>query len=214
MPDTRVDHLPTKNAARTSAHLAKIEQRRVELRRQIAVSLGSLKRTVLEIGCGHGHFLTAFATQHPEALCIGIDIASDRIARAEKKRVRAKLANLHFIHTDAQLFVEELPASFSLSEIYILFPDPWPKQRHHKNRVIQPPFLDLLARHAAPNARLYFRTDYQPYFSDAAEVFRQSTTWEPVDEPWPFEHETVFQARAPAFASLVARVRPASAPRS
>ena len=214
MPDTRAGELPTKNAARTSAHLAKIEQRRVELRHQIAKSTGQFRRTVLEVGCGHGHFLTAFASQHADALCFGVDIASDRITRAEKKRVRAKLPNLHFIHTDARLFIEELPSNFSLSEIYVLFPDPWPKQRHHKNRIVQPPFLDLLNQRSAPNARLYFRTDYQPYFADAAAVFRESASWEIVEEPWPFEHETVFQARAPAFASLVARVRSASVPRS
>ena len=209
-----MDLPPTKNAARTRAHLAKIDQRRVALRGQIASAPVSSKRIVLEIGCGHGHFLTAYATTHQDRSCFGLDIASDRIDRAERKRVRANLKNLHFIHTDAQLFIEELPDGFSLSEIYILFPDPWPKQRHHKNRIIQPQFLDLLAQRTAPNARLFFRTDYQPYFSDAEAVFRRSTNWEIIDEPWPFEHETVFQQRAPAFNSLVARIRPKSAARS
>lgn len=209
-----MDLPPTKNVARTRAHLAKIEQRRVDLRRQIASAAVSSKRTVLEIGCGHGHFLTAYAAAHPDALCFGLDIASDRIARAERKRARANLKKLHFIHADAQLFIEELPDGFSLSEIYILFPDPWPKQRHHKNRIIQPQFLDLLARRTAHNARLFFRTDYQPYFSDAEAVFRRSDSWEIVDEPWLFEHETVFQQRAPAFDSLVARITPKSVARS
>ena len=198
---------PTKNAARTSAHLAKIAQRRINLRREIETKIPPSKATVLEIGCGHGHFLTAYATAHPNSTCIGIDIASERIGRAERKRVRAKLDKLHFIHTDAQLFIEELPTDFSLAEIYVLFPDPWPKQRHHKNRLIQPRFLDQLARRAGQGARLFFRTDYEPYFAEAETVFRENKNWGLLNEPWPFEHQTVFQERAAAFQSLVARVK-------
>jgi tRNA (guanine-N7-)-methyltransferase len=164
-------------------------------------------RFLWEVGCGHGHFLTAYAAAHPEKLCLGVDLASERIARAEKKRQRALLANLHFIRADARLFLEALPSTALISELFILFPDPWPKSRHHKHRVLQPRFLELVAAHTAPGCRLYFRTDHAPYFADAQAIVRASAQWELVAEPWPFEFETVFQRRARHHESLIARLR-------
>ena len=160
-----------------------------------------------EVGCGHGHFLTAYAKAHPRRICIGVDIESARIARAEKKRARAELSNLHFIHSEARLFLKALPAHARIAETFILFPDPWPKARHHKHRLLQPGFLSELARHATPNALLYFRTDHRGYFAEAAAAISESLHWEKVDAPWPFEFETVFQSRAEQHHSLVARNR-------
>ncbi len=168
-----------------------------------------------EIGCGHGHFLTAYAQAHPKETCIGVDIVSDRIERAVRKRDRAKLANLHFLHADARLFLEQLPADVTFQRLFVLFPDPWPKLRHHKHRIMQPEFLTEAASHAAPGARLYFRTDFRPYYDDTKLVFAEHPRWEvmvddtkPGTERWPFEFETVFQSRAAeGYHSLIARVR-------
>lgn len=184
-----------------------MEQRRLELLSQISRALPSVKCLVLEIGCGHGHFLTAYAVAHPDAVCVGLDIESERIARATRKRDCAKLPNLHFIHADARMFLHALAPAVTLSEIYLLFPDPWPKQRHHKHRIIQTEFLDQLAKRAGQGARLFFRTDYRPYFTEAQATLRHHAKWQLVAEPWPFEHETVFQKRAAEYQSLVARIR-------
>jgi len=97
-----------------------------------------------------------------------------------------------------------LPAGTELAAIYVLFPDPWPKARHHKHRLLQPEFLGAIARRAGLGTRLYFRTDHEPYFVDTAAALRSHPDWQLVDEPWPFEERTVFQARAPSFRSLVA----------
>jgi tRNA (guanine-N7-)-methyltransferase len=160
---------------------------------------------VWEIGCGHGHFLAAYAQAHPDRLCIGIDIVSERIARAVRKRDRARLANLHFVHAEARLFVDTLPAGVTARDIFVLFPDPWPKSRHHKHRIMQADFLQTAASRATPGCGLYFRTDYHPYFEDTRQVVAGHPDWRVVDEPWPFEFETVFQSRAPSHDSLVAR---------
>ena len=162
---------------------------------------------VWEVGCGHGHFLNAYAAAHPEKICIGVDLVSERIARADKKRDRAKLRNLHFIRADARLFVDALPSSARIADLFILFPDPWPKSRHHKHRVLQPEFLAKVAPRAASDCNLYFRTDYLPYHADARATIDASPHWELADAPWPFEFETVFQSRAESHASLVARKR-------
>ena len=105
---------------------AVIASRRAELRAQLAPRLTGLRTLTLEIGCGHGHFLTAYAAAHPDLRCLGLDIANDRIARALRKRDRARLANLDFVHADADDLLSALPEEISLSQVFVLFPDPWP----------------------------------------------------------------------------------------
>jgi tRNA (guanine-N7-)-methyltransferase len=158
-----------------------------------------------EVGCGHGHFLTAYAAAHRERTCIGVDLVGERIARAMRKRDRAALANLHFVRAEARLFLEALPARPCISDVFMLFPDPWPKSRHHKHRVLQPGFLDALAARATDDCRLYFRTDHQPYFDEARTTIARSSCWDLVEVDWPFEFETVFQSRAVHHESLIAR---------
>ncbi len=158
----------------------------------------------LEIGCGHGHFLTAYATAHPAETCLGIDLLKDRIGRATRKAVRAGLTNLAFLQAEAALLLEALPPAVQLATVFVLFPDPWPKRRHHKNRLMQPEFLSALAAKAAPNASLHFRTDYEPYFAAATATLQEHPDWRVSTVPWPFEHDTVFQTRAPAYQSCTA----------
>jgi tRNA (guanine-N7-)-methyltransferase len=193
-----------------------MQSRREALETLLAASLPSspqAERLVWEVGCGHGHFLTAYATAHPDRRCVGIDIASERISRATRKQSRAGLANLQFVQADGMLFLETLPAHVRLADVFILFPDPWPKSRHHKHRLIQPEFLTALARRAAPGAQLYFRTDHEPYFADALATLRAHADWTLLEgAPWPFEFETVFQSRATeGYQSFVAR-RASSSP--
>jgi tRNA (guanine-N7-)-methyltransferase len=160
---------------------------------------------VLEIGCGHGHFLTDYAQAHPEKLCVGLDIISDRIERANRKKNRARVANLHFIHASADDFLATLPPAVRVSEVFVLFPDPWPKRRHHKNRLIQTEFLTTLAQRAGQGTRVYFRTDDADYFAAATQGVATHADWEITAEPWAFEYETVFQLRAAGYHSFVAR---------
>lgn len=181
-------------------------ERLVALRATTAAILPSSgARIVLEIGCGNGHFLTAYAAAHPDRLCVGIDLRLERITKALRKRDRAGLSNLHFLRCEARDFLQELPAGVGLFDIYMLFPDPWPKKRHHKNRLFQTGFLDELAERAGQGSRLFFRTDYRPYFDEALELVAAHARWQPAPAgPFPFEHLTIFQARAPTYHSLCA----------
>jgi tRNA (guanine-N7-)-methyltransferase len=196
----RVHNLP-----RSDRYLATMDQRRQELRDAFARILAPQTAFVWELGSGHGHYLTAYAAAHPEKLCIGIDLVGERVERAARKRERAGLSNLHFLRAEARLFLEMLPAEATLADVFILFPDPWPKLRHRKHRIVQPEVLSAIAAHAAPTCRLLFRTDFAPYFDEAVATVRAHSQWRVVDEPWPFEFETVFQSRARAFHSLIAR---------
>jgi tRNA (guanine-N7-)-methyltransferase len=160
---------------------------------------------VWEIGSGHGHFLVRYAAEHPEKSCLGVDIQIERIERANKKRDHARLSNCHFVRAEAREVLHALPASVTFAEVWILFPDPWPKARHNKNRILKTEFLEDLATRAGEGTPMYFRTDHTEYFREAEAIIRATATWriEPA-APWPMEHETVFQARAPAYHSLVA----------
>ena len=186
-----------------------LAQRRTAVRETLTSIVPPPATFVWEVGCGHGHFLTAYAAAHPEKTCIGVDLVGERIERALRKRDRARLGNLHFIRAEARLFLEALPAGPRISDIFVLFSDPWPKARHHKHRVLQENFLAAAAAHAAPGCRLYFRTDHAPYFDGAHAAIRGSAHWELVTAPWPFEFETVFQSRATSHDSLVAQLRSA-----
>jgi tRNA (guanine-N7-)-methyltransferase len=193
------------NQIRTAEHVARIIKRRSTLIDLVAQLVPPESSFVWEIGCGHGHFLAAYAAAHPTDLCIGVDISLDRIERGIRKRNRAQLGNLHFVHAEALDFLEALPTDATFSSIFILFPDPWPKRRHHKNRILQPEFLAAAAKRAGQGTRLYFRTDYEPYFRDADATIRDHPDWELTSEPWPFEQVTVFQSRAISHHSFVAR---------
>jgi tRNA (guanine-N7-)-methyltransferase len=190
---------------------ALITSRRAQLRAALAPQLAGVTALTLEIGCGHGHFLTAYAAAHPDRACLGLDIAADRIGRAQRKRDRARLEHLTFIHADADDLLAALPEGVTLAEVFVLFPDPWPKRRHHKNRLMQPAFLARLAARCRADAALHFRTDYAPYFAEARDVVAAHPDWILRPEaPWPFEHATVFQVRAAAHESFVAQRRPAA----
>jgi tRNA (guanine-N7-)-methyltransferase len=94
-------------------------------------------------------------------------------------------------------------------DTYVLFPDPWPKKRHHKNRLINREFLDMLATRAGQGSRLFFRTDYRPYYQEATEVISAHGRWQLLPPgPFPFEHDTIFQSRAASFHSLGAALAP------
>ncbi len=207
MSASSTDAEPGEAAVHTERFLATMARRREALQKSIAPIVSSSKEMVCEFGSGHGHFLVAYAEANPLTVCVGVDLDSNRVERAHRKQIRAKATRLHFLQADASLFLEMLPDDVSFSRVFILFPDPWPKKRHHKNRLIQPTFLDKVRRHSMDRTRIYFRTDHTPYFEQAQTIFARHAAWQIVDEPWPFEYETVFQRRAASFHSLIARQR-------
>ncbi len=208
MGPTETINKPDLPASTGTAHRLELAARCEALRGELARIVPAGAQLVWEVGCGHGHFLTAYAAAHPGELCVGVDQELDRIRRAVRKQERARLPNLHFVRAEARLFFEALPADATLAAIFVLFPDPWPKRRHHKHRLLQEIFLGDVAGRAGPGTPLYFRTDHAEYFSAVEAMLRTHADWRLVPgEPWPFERETVFQQRAAGHFSLVARRR-------
>lgn len=162
------------------------------------------KHLIFEIGCGHGHFLSSYAQIQPLRTFVGVDLCTRRINQANKKREKVNLDNLYFVKAEANEFIESLPHNTFLDQIFVLFPDPWPKNRHHKNRLVQQNFLELLAQKSLEGATLYLRTDHGMYFEWAKKAIDKSPFWQIGDKLWPFEQETVFQKKMQCYQSLVA----------
>lgn len=161
---------------------------------------------VLELGCGHGHYLTAFAQAHPEQACLGVDVSSRRIRLAGQKAAKRNLDQLLFLKADATECLEALPPWLRLRQVFMLFPDPWPKKRHRKKRMLQAALLDLLAARSVAGGTFHFRTDHQDNFAFALEQLASHPAWEIADTlPWPFEAPSWFQDLLPDYSSLSAR---------
>lgn len=162
---------------------------------------------LLEIGCGHGHWLTAYAEQHPKQFCIGVDLLNKRIQKSSSKVNKRELDNIVFIKSEAVEFLELLPEDTALEKVMILFPDPWPKTRHHRRRIIQPEVLALIANKMQPGGKLFFRTDDAPYYDWTIDQIRNNKHWT-LDEQmdWPMELPTYFQIMMKAYQSLSATV--------
>lgn len=162
--------------AQTAARKATLREKLAEL-----LPTGNGYKT-LEIGCGHGHFLVRYAQTHAERFCLGIDLIAQRLAAAERKAQRAELTNCRFLKARAEELLECLPIGFLWNEILVFYPDPWPKKRHHKHRLLQEAFLSQLSRYVVPNARLHFETDDGEYFEAVCDCANQHPQWERVDE--------------------------------
>ena len=122
----------------------------------------------LEIGFGGGEHLAGQAARRPDVTLIGAEPFLNGAASALRHIDEAGLANVRLHVGDARDIVDALPDS-SLDRVFILFPDPWPKLRHHKRRLIQPGFVADLARVLAPGGQLRFATDWAGYADWALE---------------------------------------------
>lgn len=182
-----------------------LENRRREVTAILAEVVEAHSTITLELGSGHGHFLTAYAAAHREEFCLGIDRQGNRITRSLRKQGHADLPNLRFVRAEVRQFLDCLPKELRLARIFVLFPDPWPKRRHIKNRMLGPAMLAKLASHAIPGTELLMRTDDFGYLEWVEANLGESAAWRIHPDPvWPFEWETVFQRKARSYRSLSA----------
>ncbi|MCK9282975.1 MAG: tRNA (guanosine(46)-N7)-methyltransferase TrmB [Rhodocyclaceae bacterium] len=124
----------------------------------------------LEIGCGMGETTATIAAAHPQNDYLGLEVHTPGVGALLKEIAIRELANLRVIQHDAVEVVRDMIAPASLSGIHIFFPDPWPKKRHHKRRLVQPPFVHALAKRLAPGGYLHCATDWEEYAEQMLEV--------------------------------------------
>ncbi len=127
--------------------------------------------TILEIGFGMGETTAQIAQAHPENNYLAIEVHTPGVGSLLKLIAEEGLSNLRLIQHDAVEVLEHMIAPASLAGAHIFFPDPWPKKRHHKRRLIQPAFVALLASRLAPGAYVHAATDWQEYAEQILAVF-------------------------------------------
>jgi tRNA (guanine-N7-)-methyltransferase len=160
---------------------------------QAADIFGRRAPLVLEIGSGMGETTAAIAQARPEIDYLAIEVHGPGVGSLLKRIEALGLSNLRVIRHDAFEVLEKMIPDAALSGIHLFFPDPWPKKRHHKRRLVQPPFAALAARKLAPGGYLHAATDWPDYAEQIDAVFTASSLFakaEPKVRP-----ETKFERR-------------------
>lgn len=128
----------------------------------------------VEIGCGDGSFLAAYAAQHREKNFLGIERLLGRIRKLDRKAIRLSLNNLKILRIEASYCVQYLLPPKSIRACHIYFPDPWPRKKHWKRRLIAPKFAENLANLLEPGGQVFLRTDNEDYLSQILETFGEN----------------------------------------
>jgi len=137
----------------------------------------------VELGSGDGSFLVEYAAQHPEHNFIGVERLLGRIRKMERKGLGSGLRNLLGVRIESSYFLEYLFPPNSATALHVYFPDPWPKRKHRRHRLINERFPTLAQQALVPGGMVYLRTDDQNYFEQMMEVFAASPKFRPMPTP-------------------------------
>ena len=136
----------------------------------LAAVFGRVAPKILEIGFGMGETTAVIAATHPELDILGIEVHTPGVGSLLKEIAARNLGNVRIIQHDAVEVVRDMIVPGMLTGIHIFFPDPWPKKRHHKRRLIQPDFVRLLTERLAPGGFFHCATDWEEYAQQMVEV--------------------------------------------
>ena len=139
---------------------------------------GNANPVIMEIGFGDGEATWRMAKAHPEENYLGVEVHRPGVGRLLLNIGEQGIENVRIACTDAVELLRERVPEQSLQGIRIYFPDPWPKKRHHKRRIVQPAFVALAARKMHPGGLLHLATDWEPYAEHMLEVMRDSAEFE------------------------------------
>jgi tRNA (guanine-N7-)-methyltransferase len=136
----------------------------------LSATFGRSAPTVLEIGFGMGETTEQIALARPQDNFLGVEVFNAGVGALLKRIETSALENIRIIQHDAVEVLRDMVAPNSLSGVHIYFPDPWPKKRHHKRRLIQAPLIELLSSRMASGAYLHCATDWEHYAQQMLEV--------------------------------------------
>lgn len=141
-----------------------------QTRLDFATAFGRTAPTILEIGCGMGETTARIAAAMPGHNFLGVEVHTPGVGALLKLIDADGLANVRVIQHDAVEVVQHMIGERCLAGVHLYFPDPWPKARHHKRRIVQAPFIKLLASRLSAGAYLHCATDWEPYAQWMLEV--------------------------------------------
>jgi len=156
---------------------------------------GRTAPVVLEIGSGMGETTAEIALAHPETDFIAVEVHGPGVGSLLRRIGEHGLANLRVIRHDAAEVLERMIPDGALAGLHLFFPDPWPKKRHHKRRLVQPPFAALAARKLAPGGYLHAATDWLEYAAQIEEVFTASEFFQAEKKEKKLRPTTKFERR-------------------
>jgi tRNA (guanine-N7-)-methyltransferase len=154
----------------------------------------------VELGCGDASFLVEYARRNPGKNFIGVERLLGRISKLNRKGRRAELTNLRGVRIESSYFLQHLLPLHSASVLHIYFPDPWPKKKHRRHRLINEHFPALAGAALAPGGMVFLRTDDKDYFQQMTEVFAADKKFQKIETPaelaeLPTDFEKEFRAR-------------------
>jgi tRNA (guanine-N7-)-methyltransferase len=123
----------------------------------------------VDLGCGDGSFLMEMARHHPERDFLGVERLLGRARKVCRKVTRQQLENARVLRLESRYVIEWLLPEAAVSRLHLLCPDPWPKVRHHRRRLVQVEFLQAVSRVLMPGGEFLFMTDHEEYFRWAEE---------------------------------------------
>ena len=137
----------------------------------------------VELGCGDASFLVEYARRNPQTNFIGVERLLGRIQKLGKKGRRAGLTNTRGVRIESAYFLEYLLPPHSAMALHIYFPDPWPKKKHRRHRLINENFPALARQTLTPDGTVFLRTDDLDYFQQMTEVFDSAKEFSKVETP-------------------------------
>ncbi len=156
---------------------------------------GRTAERVMEIGFGNGSLLVQRAAAHPEQDFLGVEVHEPGVGHCLLALQQAQLTNVRLLRHDAiEVLMHQIPDR-SLSEVDLFFPDPWPKKRHHKRRIVQPAFVALIGRKLVAGGLFHAATDWQDYADHIETVMRQNSAFAPVENAAIDRPKTRFERR-------------------
>ena len=144
---------------------------------------------VVDIGCGKGRFLLARAEKCPDINFLGIERMLRRIRKVDHKGLRRGLSNLRLLRMEGYYATSYLVAPEQVRTYYIFFPDPWPKKRHHDQRLFNAKFMMALHRTLEPGGEVHVATDHLPYFQEISDQVDRDSRFDPIEPDIPVENE-------------------------
>ena len=137
----------------------------------------------VELGCGDASFLVEYARRNPSTNFIGVERLLGRLQKLDRKGRRAGLKNLRGVRIESAYFLQYLLPPHAAAALHVYFPDPWPKKKHRRHRLINEGFPALARAALAPGGPVFLRTDDADYFQQMNEVFNAAREFEKIGTP-------------------------------